>query len=85
MADDKTLRSPQDSSRIALGEDYEVEYWTKRFGVSREKLANAVKAVGNGADAVGEYRAVRIFRSQYERSQIPASVLRQPNGTLSRS
>ncbi len=55
MADDKTLRSPQDSSRIALGEDYEVEYWTKKFGVSREKLANAVKAVGNGADDVGEY------------------------------
>ncbi|MGK2908712.1 MAG: DUF3606 domain-containing protein [Sphingobium sp.] len=55
MADDKTLRSPQDSSRIALGEDYEVEYWTKKFGVSRDKLADAVKAVGNSAEAVGDY------------------------------
>ncbi|TGX49178.1 DUF3606 domain-containing protein [Sphingomonas gei] len=55
MADDKTLRSPQDSSRIALGEDYEVEYWTNKFGVSRDELADAVKAVGNGADAVGDY------------------------------
>lgn len=55
MADDKTLRAPQDSSRITLGEDYEVEYWTNKFGVSRDKLAEAVKAVGNGADAVGEY------------------------------
>ena len=55
MADDKTLRGPQDSSRIALGEDYEVTYWTKKFGVSEEKLAEAVKAVGNGADAVEAY------------------------------
>ncbi|MCW2397936.1 DUF3606 domain-containing protein [Sphingobium sp. B2D3C] len=52
MADDKTLRGPQDASRIALGEDYEVEYWTSKFGVSRERLEQAVKAVGNSADAV---------------------------------
>ncbi|WP_336969736.1 DUF3606 domain-containing protein [Sphingobium aromaticiconvertens] len=55
MADDKTLRSPQDSSRIAMGEDYEVAYWTDKFGVSREKLADAVKAVGNSAEAVGQH------------------------------
>lgn len=52
MADDKTLRAPQDSSRIAMGEDYEVEYWTHRFGVSRDRLQQAVDAVGNSADAV---------------------------------
>jgi len=52
MADDKTMRGPQDRSKIALGEDYEVEYWTERFGVSRERLEQAVKAVGNSADAV---------------------------------
>lgn len=52
MADDKRLRGPQDASRIALGEDYEVQYWTKKFGVSREKLEQAVEKVGNGADAV---------------------------------
>lgn len=52
MADDKTLRGPQDRSRIALGEDYEVRYWTEKFGVSKDQLADAVKAVGNSADAV---------------------------------
>ena len=52
MADDKTIRAPQDSSRIAMGEDYEVEYWTGKFGVSRDELQRAVDAVGNGADAV---------------------------------
>lgn len=52
MADDRTIRGPQDASRIALGEDYEVQYWTEKFGVSRERLEEAVKRVGNGADAV---------------------------------
>jgi len=52
MADDKSLRGPQDRTRIAIGEDYEVAYWCDRFGVSRERLEEAVHAVGNGADAV---------------------------------
>ena len=52
MADDKTLRSAQDRSRIAMGEDYEVQYWTKKFGVTRDQLQQAVDAVGNSAEAV---------------------------------
>ena len=56
MADDKTARRPQDSSRIALGEDYEVQYWTNRFGVSKERLQQAVEAVGNSGEAVAAYR-----------------------------
>lgn len=52
MSDDKTLRGGQDRSRIAMGEDYEVEYWTGKLGVSRDKLQQAVDAVGNSADAV---------------------------------
>lgn len=55
MADDKTDRGPQDRSRIALGEDYEVEYWTGKFGVSKERLEDAVKAVGSSADAVEQH------------------------------
>lgn len=55
MADDRTLRAPRDSSRIAMGEDYEIRYWTDKFGVSRERLQEAVDAVGNGADAVQAY------------------------------
>jgi hypothetical protein len=55
MVDDKTLRSPEDRSRIALGEDYEVRYWTDKFGVSRQRLEEAVRAVGNSATAVEQY------------------------------
>ena len=55
MSDNTSLRGPQDSSRIAMGEDYEVAYWTKKFGVSREELQQAVDAVGNSATAVEKY------------------------------
>lgn len=55
MADDKTVRGPQDRSRIAMGEEYEVGYWTRKFGVSREQLQEAVNAVGNSAGAVEDY------------------------------
>lgn len=55
MADDKTKRAPQDAKLISLSEDYEVEYWTKRFGVSRDRLAEAIRAVGHSAENVGAY------------------------------
>ena len=55
MADDKTKRAPQDDSRINLNEDYEVRYWTQKFGVTKEQLAAAVKAAGVSAQAVGAY------------------------------
>lgn len=52
MADDKTLGGPQDRTRINLSEDYEVQYWTKKFGVTKEQLAAAVKTAGSSAGAV---------------------------------
>lgn len=55
MPDNNTLRGPQDASRIALEEDYEVRYWTDKWSVSREQLAAAVKAVGHSADAVARH------------------------------
>lgn len=55
MADDKTLRSPQDASKISLCEDYEVAYWTRKLGVTADELRNAVEAGGNGNDAVGRH------------------------------
>lgn len=55
MADNKDVRAPQDSSRVAMDEDYEVAYWTNKFGVSREVLQRAVDKVGNSADAIEEH------------------------------
>jgi len=52
MSDDKTNRGPADRSRIALGEDYEVAYWTRELGVSEERLREVIGRVGNSAEAV---------------------------------
>lgn len=54
MADDKTKKGV-DRRFVSLTEDYEVRYWTQRFGVTREQLAEAVQAVGNAVNAVEEY------------------------------
>lgn len=59
MADNPDDRGPQDRSRVALGQDYEVRYWTEKYGVSKEKLQEAVGAVGNSATAVEKYLASR--------------------------
>lgn len=52
MADDKSNRGPQDASRINIHEDYEVAYWTKKFGVTRAELEAAVGKAGVSADSV---------------------------------
>jgi Protein of unknown function (DUF3606) len=52
MADDKSKTRPQDSSKVNVNEDYEVQYWTKKFGCTPQQLKDAVKKVGTGAAAV---------------------------------
>lgn len=55
MADDKTKVGGQDRARINMHEDYEVRDWTKSLGVTKERLQEAVDAVGDQANAVREY------------------------------
>jgi hypothetical protein len=52
MADDLKNRRPQDRSRINISEDWELDYWTKELGVSRDELKRLVAQHGNSADAV---------------------------------
>lgn len=44
-----------DRALIALRQDYEVKYWSKRFKVTPAKLKTAVKAVGRSSSRVGKY------------------------------
>jgi hypothetical protein len=55
MSDNKNNIGNPDRERISLSEDYEIQSWSKRFGVSREELVNAVKRVGNSARKVEEF------------------------------
>ena len=52
MADDLKDRGARDRSRVNIHEDYEVRYWTEKWGVSKERLSQAVQKVGASAEAV---------------------------------
>jgi hypothetical protein len=52
MPDDRSRRGSHDRSRINMSEDYEVEYWAKSLGISKDRLAEIVKKVGDSVQAV---------------------------------
>ena len=52
MSDNKEIRGPADRARIALGEQHEVQYWSKELGLSADELRDVVKRVGPMASDV---------------------------------
>ena len=42
MADDLNDRGARDRSRVNVHEDYEVRYWTEKWGVTKGQLVQAV-------------------------------------------
>lgn len=52
MADDRTQAGGRDRSRINVNEDYELRYWSEKFGVPPDVLKQAVAAVGPVAKTV---------------------------------
>jgi len=59
MSDDKKNIGKPDRDRINTSEDYEVQDWSKKFGVSPEELKKAVKQVGSNAKDVEAHLKVR--------------------------
>lgn len=55
MSDNLQNRGPQDRSRINVNEEWEVAYWTKELGLSKEELEAAVKAAGPSVSAVRQH------------------------------
>jgi hypothetical protein len=55
MSDNLNNRGPQDRSRINLSEEWEVKYWTRELGLTREELERAVKTAGNQVTAVRQH------------------------------
>ena len=55
MADNKDKVGKQDRDRISLSDDYEVQDWSKKYGVTTTELREAVKQVGNMAADVEAY------------------------------
>lgn len=53
MSDDPKKKK-QDATRVST-QDHEIDYWTKKFGCTKEELKDAVKAVGDSAAAVEKH------------------------------
>ena len=52
MADDLKDRGARDRSRVNVHEDYEVRYWTEKWGVTKDQLVEAVQRAGVSVQAV---------------------------------
>jgi len=55
MADNLHLRGQPDRSKVNVHEAWEVDYWTKKWGVTAQQLRNAVAAAGVSAAAVARH------------------------------
>jgi len=55
MTDDLKNRGPADRARINIHEDYEVRYWSHKFGVTPAQLQAAVRSVGVMAQDVARH------------------------------
>ena len=46
MADDLKQTGSRDDQRIDVNQDHELTYWSKKFGVTRDQLREAVAKAG---------------------------------------
>ena len=49
MSDNTSKTGSPDRDRISTSEDYEVRYWSEKFGVSKQELIDAVEASGSNS------------------------------------
>lgn len=59
MADDKSKTSKPDRHRISTSEDYEVRDAAERYGVTKQHIIDAVKAVGPMRSDIERYLKAR--------------------------
>ncbi|CAH1696008.1 conserved hypothetical protein [Hyphomicrobiales bacterium] len=47
MADDRSKRGNADRRRVAGGEGYEVSYFAKKHGITKDQAEGLIKQIGN--------------------------------------
>jgi hypothetical protein len=55
MSDDLTRHTLRDAQRINTRQKWEMQYWTRKFGVSEERLKAAAKAAGPMVKNIEKY------------------------------
>ena len=61
MADDKSFVGAQDRVRVAGDEDYEVQAFARRHGMTPDEVREMVERIGNDRDAL-EREAAKLRR-----------------------
>jgi hypothetical protein len=57
MSDNLKIRQPQDPKQINVHQSWELGYWSKEFGVTKEQLVKAVNQVGKHVEDVRRHFA----------------------------
>ena len=52
MADNTDDRGPRDRTRINVNQPHELQYWSRKLGVTEQELRSAVEKAGPMADDV---------------------------------
>lgn len=52
MADNTDDRGPRDRSRINVNQPHELQYWSRKLGVTEQELRSAVEKAGPMVDNV---------------------------------
>jgi hypothetical protein len=55
MAEHAKIRGPHDPRTVNLDHDWEIDYWTREFGVTELELRLAVRSVGTATDKVRKH------------------------------
>lgn len=55
MSDNLKIRRPLDAQKVNIHEGWEMDYWAKKFGISKAKLLAAVSAVGPSVGKITKY------------------------------
>jgi hypothetical protein len=50
MADDRSNRGGRERSRVAAGQGYELGYFARKHGISRDQARQLIARVGNDRD-----------------------------------
>ena len=83
MADDKTNRGAQDRSRVAGGDEYEVDYFAWKHGITTEQAEQLIEQYGNSRaklDAAGEKLKVNkyVLRLRFPKRSLQVALLVNP-------
>jgi hypothetical protein len=55
LSDNLKIKEPVDGNKVNIHEPYEVNYWCKKWNVTKAQLEAAVKAVGTSKAAVAKH------------------------------